>query len=51
MTGFWSWDESKKSIPEQTVFFIGEEDKFVSNGTLVTNQDYYKALSIRCIKE
>ncbi len=51
MTGFWSWNESGKSIPEQTVFFIGEENEFVSNGTLVTNQNYYKALSIRCIKE
>lgn len=51
MTGFWSWNESEKSIPKQTVFFIGEEDEFISNGTLVTNQNYYKALSIRCIKE
>lgn len=51
MTAFWSWNNVKQTIPEKTVFFTGEEDKFVSNGTLVTNQTYYKALSIRCIKE
>ena len=51
MTAFWSWDEANRKIPEQTVFFTGESNKFISNGTLITKKDYYKALSIRCIKE
>lgn len=51
MTAFWSWDEATKKIPKQTVFFTGESNEFVSNGTLITGKDYYKALSIRCIKE
>lgn len=51
MVGFWSWDETTNSIPEQTVFFTGEGAKFILEGTRITNQDYYKALSVRCIKE
>lgn len=51
MTAFWSWDEATKKIPEQTVFFTGESNEFISNGTLITGKEYYKALSIRCIKE
>lgn len=51
MTGFWSWNEKEKTIPKQTVFFIGEKDEFISDGTMITNKNYYKALSIRCIKE
>lgn len=51
MTAFWSWDEAGQTIPKETVFFTGEDSGFISNGTLITNKDYYKALSIRCIKE
>lgn len=51
MTGFWSWNEKEKKIPAQTVFFVGEKDEFVLKSTIITGENYYKALSIRCIKE
>ena len=51
LTGFWTWDELNQTIPEQTVYFVGEEDDFVLSHTMVTGKNYYKALSIRCIKE
>ena len=32
-------------------YFLGESDEFVSSTAHVTGKPYYKALSIRCIKE
>ena len=51
MTGYWTLEDNGKTIPEQTIFLTGSDEHFISNGTLVTDKTFYKALSIRCIKE
>lgn len=51
MTAFWSWDNTKHTLSENTIYFLGESDGFVSSTAHVTDKPYYKALSIRCIKE
>lgn len=51
MTAFWSWDAQNRTISENTFYLLGENDKFLLQGSHITDKDYYKALSIRCIKE
>lgn len=51
MTAFWSWDNVGHTLSENTIYFLGESDEFVSSTAHVTGKPYYKALSIRCIKE
>ena len=43
--------EADGTLPEQTVFLTGSDEGFVMSSTLSTRGDYYKALSIRCVKE
>lgn len=52
MAGYWTWDAVNKEIPEQTIAFTGDSNEFYMIATK-TGKDmaYYKALSIRCIKE
>lgn len=51
MTAFWSWDAQNNTLSENTFYLLGEKNEFVSSHSHVTDKDYYKALSIRCIKE
>lgn len=58
MTAFWSWDDTNNTLSENTIYFLGESNEFVYSKALVADsksptgyKDYYKALSIRCIKE
>lgn len=51
MAGFWSLDEKTGKVPEQTIFFIGQNNEMVKDQTIATGYNYYKGLSIRCIKE
>lgn len=51
MTGYWTIGNDNQTLPEQTTFFTGSNENFVLSGTLVTGETFYKALSIRCIKE
>lgn len=30
MTAFWSWDHTKHTLSESTIYFLGESDEFVS---------------------
>lgn len=48
---YWTLNETENSIPEQTISFTGSSAKFSVAATHVKNETYYKALSIRCIKE
>lgn len=50
MVGYWTM-EADGTLPEQTVFLTGSDEGFVMSSTLSTRGDYYKALSIRCVKE
>lgn len=50
-TGYWTLNGTDNSIPERTVSFTGSDAKFTSAATHITNATYYKAFSIRCIKE
>lgn len=53
LVGYWTLnnEDGSSSIPEQTVFFTGSSNLCDSGNTLVSKASYYKALSIRCIKE
>ncbi len=51
MTAFWSWDPAKNTLSNQTVYLLGESNEFVQSTARATGQEYYKALSVRCIKE
>lgn len=51
MVGFWSWDSENNRIPEQTVFFVAQENELVRDQTKSNAGEFYKALSVRCIKE
>lgn len=51
MTAFWSWNKAGKTLSENTVYFLGESKEFVQSTAHVSKKDYYKALSVRCIKE
>lgn len=50
MVGFWSWDAEKDTIPEKTVFFVGQSNEMVKDNTMSTGHDFYKGLAIRCEK-
>ena len=51
MVGYWSIDTNSKKIPEETFFFTGSNNDFVSASSTAARSNYYKGLSIRCIKE
>lgn len=51
LTGYWTQDDTNGSIPAQTLFFIGGANTFSLGGSHVEQRAYYKALSIRCLKE
>lgn len=51
MVAFWSWDDETNRIPEETVFFIGEDNSMVKESTISSGKDFYKGLSIRLIKK
>lgn len=51
MTGLWTWDPDTQRLPEQTLFFMGEEDKAVWDNTLSGEGDFYKALAVRCLRQ
>lgn len=50
LAGYWTLNDDN-TIPKETVFFIGSSNEFYIGGSFAPDQDYYKALSIRCIKE
>ena len=51
LVGYWTLNDEDGSIPEQTAFFTGSSNLCDSGNTIVSKASYYKALSIRCIKE
>lgn len=51
MTAFWSWDTLQNRLSENTVYLTGDSNEFVPSTAHATDKPYYKALSIRCIKE
>lgn len=51
MTGLWTWEAETQSLPEQTLFFMGEEDKAVWDNTKSGEGDFYKALAVRCLRQ
>ena len=50
VNSYWCMDETGTSIPDSVVLFRGELNKY-SPSSSTMSQGYYKALSIRCIKE
>lgn len=51
MTGLWTWDPDTQGLPEQTLFFMGEEDKAVWDNTQSGEGAFYKALAVRCLRQ
>lgn len=51
MTGLWTWEPDTRSIPAQTLFFMGEEDSAVWDNTQSGEGNFYKALAIRCLRQ
>ena len=49
--GYWCLDASGEFIPENIILFKGESNKYELSGSIYNGAEYYKALSIRCIKE
>lgn len=50
MAGYWTWDATSREIPEQTIALTGSHNEFYPTKSTM-NPGYYKAFSIRCIKE
>lgn len=50
LAGYWTLNDDN-TIPSKTVFLTGSSNTLNEGGSLVPGQSYYKALSIRCIKE
>ena len=50
-TGIWTWDYETGSLAEKTIFFNGESNELIKAPSIATDQTYYKAISIRCIKQ
>ena len=55
VNSYWCMDETGTSISKNAIFFRGELNEYTLSGSKFsdseTNTDYYKALSIRCIKK
>lgn len=51
LNGYWSMANEGHAIAEKIIFFTGGSNEFYMSSSLVNGQDYYKALSIRCIKK
>lgn len=51
LNGYWSMVGDGSAIAEKIVFFTGGSSGFYMSESLMKGQEYYKALSIRCIKK
>ena len=51
VNSYWCMDETNTSIPENIILFRGELNEYTLSGSIMSGFDYYKALSIRCVKE
>lgn len=52
--GFWT-QKLNRDIPQETIFITGDNNSFVKSATMTNikedDEDIYKALSVRCIRE
>lgn len=56
LTAFWSWDQEKDAPSNKVFYLLGDQNNFIESSAFASDEnerptDYYKALSIRCIKE
>ncbi|MDO4164024.1 MAG: fimbrillin family protein [Bacteroides sp.] len=49
--GYWTLNDEGTGVAAQTLFLLGDKDEAQSINTKYEGADYYKALSIRCLKE
>lgn len=49
--GLWVWNYDTESINGQAIFFSGESNEMQKASSISTGQDFYKGLSVRCIKQ
>lgn len=49
--GYWCMEPSGEAISENIIVFKGESNEYSLSTSLMKEKEYYKALSIRCIKE
>lgn len=51
LNGYWSMENGGNGIAEKIIFFTGGSSGFYMSDAMMKGKDYYKALSIRCIKK
>ena len=51
LNGYWSMENGGDGIAEKIIFFTGGSSGFYMSDAMMRGKDYYKALSIRCIKK
>ena len=51
MVGYWTLDNAGTVIPEETVFLMGTVNEIYWNSTISSAGDFYKALSVRCLRD
>lgn len=51
LNGYWSMENGGDGIAEKIIFFTGGSSGFYMSDAMMKGKDYYKALSIRCIKK
>lgn len=51
LNGYWSMENGGDGIAEKIIFFTGGSTGFYLSDAMMRGKDYYKALSIRCIKK
>lgn len=51
LVAYWTLDNTTSTIPDTSVSFTGSKNEFVPISVFVKGLTYYKAFSIRCIKE
>lgn len=50
MVGYWTLDNDGTKIPEETVFLVGTNSEITLSSTVSSIGDFYKALSVRCVR-
>ena len=51
INGYWALKESGKEIADKIIFFTGNINEFHLSDPIAKEGDFYKVLSIRCIKK
>ena len=48
---YWTWDADENGIPKTTAFFTSQDNKIQWESVYSKGKDYYRVISVRCIRE